>query len=158
MWFHIPVTGAAEVQLRIFALFVTISHVVEEILVGTVVYLHLGMSKMEIFNWLFFTVGATWFAVVLLLFFTPVLVSTNTVLGHTCLLSSDAVCKSWICYLAKFRRRNVQCRKWGLDELSGGYKLPQSVPDPLEAIIALLLLTTHRQIPRLSHQLPCSSI
>lgn len=37
-------------QVRIFALFVTISHIVEEILVGIVVYLHLGMSKIERFN------------------------------------------------------------------------------------------------------------
>lgn len=54
MWFYIPVTGAAEVQLRIFALFVTISHVVEEIVVEIVAYLHLGMSKMErsvFFSW-----------------------------------------------------------------------------------------------------------
>lgn len=49
VWFYIPVTGAAEVQLRIFALFVTISYVVEQFLVGIVVYLYLGMSKMESF-------------------------------------------------------------------------------------------------------------
>lgn len=60
-----------------------------------------------------FSLGATWFAVILSLVFTPLPVSTNTVLGDTWLFSSDAVC-----YLAKFRGRNVQCRKWGLDELS----------------------------------------
>lgn len=60
-----------------------------------------------------FSLGATWLAVILSVVFTPLPVSTNTVLGDTCLLSSDAVCKSWICYLAKFRGRNVQHRKWG---------------------------------------------
>lgn len=159
MWFYIPVTEAAEMQVRIFALFVTISHIVEEILVGIVVYLHLGMSKIERFNWLFFWFFSWCYMVCchFVISFHPTPCVHKHCAGIYLPLEFRCSLQIMNLLLGKIQGQEYPMQEMGIGRIQWGLKLPQSVQDPLE-VTALLLLTTHWQIPHLSHQLPCGSI